>query len=98
MGHWQPATLLETDNGTANGVINNTMKQKESEAIDVQFRWLRDQTKQGQFCVCWDSGKHNFDNFCTKCQPVAHHKLNGPIPIMSAMLHQNDESSEKEKH
>ena len=37
MGHKQPATPLKTDNNTANGSINNTMKQKRSKAIDVRF-------------------------------------------------------------
>jgi hypothetical protein len=31
----QPATPLKTDNSTANGILNNTMKQKRSKAIDV---------------------------------------------------------------
>ena len=36
------------DNNTANGVINNTMKQKHSKAIDVRFYWLRDRAQQGR--------------------------------------------------
>jgi hypothetical protein len=51
MGYPQPATPLKTDNSTANGIINNTMKQKRSKAIDVRFYWLRDRVKQGQFFV-----------------------------------------------
>jgi len=35
MGFTQPATPLKTDNNTDNGIINNTMKQKQSKAIDV---------------------------------------------------------------
>lgn len=33
MGFSQPATLLKTDNSTANGILNNTMKQKTSKAV-----------------------------------------------------------------
>ena len=56
MGHTQPATPFKTDNDTANGVINNTVKQKRSKAVDVRFCWLHDRTQQGQFCTflgCW---------------------------------------------
>ena len=41
MGHPQPRpptpTPLHTDNSTANGIINVTMKQKRSKAIDMRF-------------------------------------------------------------
>jgi len=35
LGHLQPATTLQTDNSTACGIINNTVKQKHSKAIDM---------------------------------------------------------------
>ena len=79
MGHKQPATPIKKDNSTANGIINDTMKQKRSKAIDVRFYWLRDRTKQGQFYIYWDSGKNNFADFYTKHHPVAYHRLNRPI-------------------
>ena len=75
MGYKQPATPLKTDNSTANGIINNTMKQKRSKAIDVRFYWLRDRVKQGQFKVFWDSGKNNLADYYTKHHPPSHHKL-----------------------
>ena len=79
MGYPQPATPLKTDNNTANGIINNTMKQKRSKAIDVRFYWLRDRVKQGQFYVFWDSGKNNLGDFYTKHHPPIYHKKNRPI-------------------
>ena len=79
MGFPQPATPLKTDNNTANGIINNTMKQKRSKAIDVRFYWLRDRAKQGQFYIYWDSGKHNLADYFTKHHSPAHHKLMRPI-------------------
>jgi hypothetical protein len=74
MGYSQPATPLKTDNSTASGILNNTMKQKRSKAIDVRFYWLRDRVKQGQFFVFWDSGKNNLADFHTKHHPPIHHK------------------------
>ena len=79
MGFPQPPTPLKTDNSTANGIINNTMKQKRSKAIDVRFYWLRDRAKQGQFHIFWDSGKHNLADYFTKHHSPAHHKLMRPI-------------------
>ena len=79
MGHKQPATPLKTDNNTANGIINNTMKQKRSKAIDVRFYWLRDRVKQGQFYVHWDAGVNNLADYFTKHHPAAYHKRMRPI-------------------
>jgi hypothetical protein len=79
MGHPQPATPLKTDNSTASGILNNTMKQKRSKAIDVRFYWLRDRAKQGQFHIFWDSGKHNLADYYTKHHPVTLHKAMRPI-------------------
>ena len=79
MGFPQPATLLKTDNSTANGILNNTMKQKRSKAIDVRLYWLRDRAQQGQFYIFWDSGKNNLADFYTKHHPPPYHKVHRPI-------------------
>jgi len=42
LGHPQPATPLQTDNSTASGIANDTLKQKQSKAIDMQFYWIQD--------------------------------------------------------
>ena len=55
------------------------MKQKRSKAIDVQFYWLRDRAKQGQFHIFWDSGKHNRADYYTKHHPVTFHQTMRPI-------------------
>ena len=79
MGYSQPATPIRTDNSAANGIINNTMKQKRSKAIDVRFYWIRDRVSQGQFRVYWDSGKNNIADFYTKHHPPSYHKQMRPI-------------------
>ena len=79
MGFPQPPTPMKTDNSTANGIINNTMKQKRSKAIDKRFYWLRDRTQQGQFYVFWDAGKNNLADYYTKHHPPQHHKKMRPI-------------------
>jgi len=37
MGHPQLATKMNTDNQTATGIVNGTIKQRRSKAIDMQF-------------------------------------------------------------
>ena len=79
MGWPQPATPMKTDNSTANGIINNTMKQRRSKALDMRFYWLRDRVKQGQFYLFWESGKTNLGDYHTKHHPATVHKLMRPI-------------------
>ena len=37
MGHKQPATPIQTDNPTANGVINSKIQPKRTKAMDIRF-------------------------------------------------------------
>ena len=46
LGHKQPATPLQTDNNTASGIMNGTIRQRRSKAIDMRFYWLRDRVTQ----------------------------------------------------
>ena len=74
LGHPQPATPLVTDNQTAKGIANNSVKQKRSKAMDMRFYWLRDRIAQGQFFMFWQPGKFNLADYFTKFHPIAHHK------------------------
>ena len=40
MGWPQPPTQITTDNSCAEGIINETVKQKRSKAIDMRFYWI----------------------------------------------------------
>ena len=42
LGRYQPATPMRTDNNTVSGIINGTLKQARSKAIDMRFYWLLD--------------------------------------------------------
>jgi hypothetical protein len=73
MGHPQPRTPLQTDNTTAEGVINNKIQPKRTKAMDMRFHWLRDREAQGQFRIHWRPGKTNLADYFTKHHPPAHH-------------------------
>jgi hypothetical protein len=73
MGHPQHATSLSTDNSTAAGISNSTVKQRRSKAINMQYYWLRNRISQGQFAVVWKKGKGNLADYFTKHHPKSHH-------------------------
>jgi hypothetical protein len=78
MGHPQPATPIRTDNSTADGIINGTVKQQRSKAIDMRFYWVRDRTQQQQFHIYWAPGTTNFGDYFTKHHPTHHHQTMRP--------------------
>jgi hypothetical protein len=51
LGNKQPPTTMETDNTTATGYINGTIKQKKTKDMDMRFYWIKDRVKQGQFKI-----------------------------------------------
>jgi hypothetical protein len=46
LGHTQPPTPLRTDNSTAFGILNETIKQKQSNAMYMRYHWLTDRVRQ----------------------------------------------------
>jgi hypothetical protein len=82
LGHPQPPTPIQTDNSTAAGIANDTVKQKRSKAIDMRFYWIRDRVRQKQFHIFWKKGSLNKADYFTKHHPASHHQQ-----IRSAYLH-----------
>ena len=79
LGHPQGATNINTDNATAQGIVNDTMKQKRSKAMDMRFYWMRDRVQQRQFNIQWRAGKTNLADYSTKHHTGAHHQQVRPI-------------------
>ena len=75
MGYPQPPTPLQTENMTAAGIVNRTVKQRRSKAIDMRFYWIRNRVSQGQFLVHWKRGTDNHAGYFTKYHAApAHHR------------------------
>jgi hypothetical protein len=74
LGHHQPPTRLQTDNACADGIMNDTVKQKRSKAIDMRYYWLRDRVRQQQFIVHWEPGTFNRADYFTKHHAASHHQ------------------------
>jgi hypothetical protein len=66
MGHLQPRTPIQTNNLTAEGVINHKIQPKQTKAMDMRFHWLCNRDTQGQFQIYWQQGKLNIANYFTK--------------------------------
>ena len=45
MGWPQPTTPIQVDNSCAAGILNDTVKQRRSKAIDMRFYWVRDRIR-----------------------------------------------------
>ena len=73
MGHPQPRTPIQTDNLTAEGIINQKIQPKRTKAMDMRFHWLRNHEAQGQFKIYWRPRKTNLADYFTKHRPPIHH-------------------------
>jgi len=78
MGHAQPPTPVQTDNTTAAGFLNETIKQKRTKAIDMRFYWIIDRIRQNHFRVYWKSKLGNLGDYFTKHHSPAHHQRMRP--------------------
>lgn len=74
MGHTQPPTPIQTDNSTATGITNGTVRQCKFKALDMRFCWIQDCVRQGHFLVYWRRGKDNMGDYFTKHHATAHHQ------------------------
>jgi hypothetical protein len=83
LGHKQLAMPLQTENSTAYGILNETIKQKHSKSMDMKYYWLQDRVRQNQYAVYWSPGKDNLGDYHTKHHSAQHHQDMHPI-----MLHQ----------
>jgi hypothetical protein len=74
LGHIQPPMPLRTYNFTAFGILNETIKQKISKAIDIRYHFLTDRIRQKQFDVYWRPGRENLGDYHTQNHSAQHHK------------------------
>ena len=88
-GYPQPPTLIMGDNQCAVGLANNTLKIKRSKSINMQFHWLRDRIRQGQFEYQWRKGANNLADFFTKALPVHTHLETMPFLVYTPRDPQN---------
>ena len=96
MGHPQPPTPMEVDNGTAIIFLNITMKQKRSKAIDMIFYWFRYRVNQNHFMIYWRPGSNNVGDYVSKHHSSAHHQSMRPI-VLVCLIRKNPPCTYTEK-
>ncbi len=75
MGHTQPYTPVQTDNLTADGIINLRVQPKRTKAMDMRFYWLCNWgVNQKQFKFYWHPGTLMRADYWTKHHPPSHHR------------------------
>jgi hypothetical protein len=74
MGWPQPPTPVILDNTTAVGFANDTIKKKQTKALDMRYHWLLDREAQNQFMFIWKQASENMGDYMTKHFGPAHHQ------------------------
>ena len=74
MGHEQPRTPIQTDNSTAEGIINNKILPSATKAMDMRFHFLRCREAQKQFRFFWRPGSTTKGDYPSKQHPGVHHR------------------------
>jgi hypothetical protein len=85
LGHTLPPTPIRNDNSTTFGILNKTIKQKQSKATDMGYHWLTYRVHQKQFDVYWQPGRENLGDYHTKHHSAQHHKY-----MRGFILHQEN--------
>ena len=73
---------IHIHNSCTECIINDTIKQRLSKAIDMRFYWVRNHVWQGQFLVHWKKGLDNLYDYFKKHHPPKYHYL-----MLSTYLH-----------
>ena len=74
LGYPQLATPLLTDNTTAAGIANQTVRLKRSKAMDMRYDWLTNRVSLGDYTVSWGPGGENLADYYTKIHPPKHYQ------------------------
>jgi hypothetical protein len=74
LGYTPPPTPLRTDNSTAFSILNETIKQKQSKAMDMRYHWLTDRVRQKKFAIYWRPVRENLGDYHTEHHSAQHHK------------------------
>jgi hypothetical protein len=85
LGYPQPPTPIHIDNTTTVGIVNNTIKQQRSQAIEMRYSWLLDRETQQYFKFYYLPGLKNLGNY-----PSKHHTADIHQHIRPYYVHMNN--------
>ncbi len=70
--HPQPPTPIHIDNTTTVGIVNNTIKQQRSQAMEKRYFWLLDGKVQNLFCFYYQPDQENLGNYPSNITPLTY--------------------------
>jgi hypothetical protein len=73
MGHPQPRTPVHSNNATAVGIANNTIKRQQLRSMEMIFFWVGDKIAQEMYALQWHPGQENLANYQSKYHVGLHH-------------------------
>ena len=66
LGHPQPQNPIHVNNMTVIDIVNNTIKQQRSRAMEMPYFWLFEQMAQQYLKIYYQPGLENLANYATK--------------------------------
>jgi hypothetical protein len=81
LDHPQPPTPIHINNTATVGIINNTVKQQQSRAMEMGYFRLLDGESQRQFKFYWQPGKENLGDYPSKHRTAEIHQHVRPYYI-----------------
>ena len=78
-GNIKQTTPIQIDNSTKDEIVNDTIKKKIINAMDMRFYWVQDIIFQGHYNVFWKPGATNLDEYFIKQNPPHHHNRMHPV-------------------
>jgi hypothetical protein len=85
LGHPQPPPSKHIDNTTTVGIVNNTIKQQRSQAMEMRYFWLLDGEMQGYFKFYYQPSLKNLGDY-----PSKHHTANIHQHVRPYDVHMNN--------
>jgi hypothetical protein len=74
LGHRQPKTQVHSNNATAVGISNNTLKCQRLQLMEMQYFWVFDKIVQDMYDVKWHPGQENLADYQSKHHIGTHHQ------------------------
>jgi hypothetical protein len=85
LGHPQLPTPIHIDNTTTVGIVNNTIKRQQSQAMEMRYFWLIDSKVQKLFRFYYQPGQVNLGDY-----PSKHHSANIHQHVCPYNVHMNN--------
>jgi hypothetical protein len=85
LGHLQPPTSIHINKTPTVGIVNNTIKRQQSQAMEMGYFWLLNSEVQKLFCFYHQPCHENLDDY-----PSKHHSASVHQHVCPYYVHMNN--------